>query len=64
VRHKNDSLGAILDSVFDGVECADDALVVGDVLLGIEGNIEVNLRVASGPNRRGKQCNWKSHLRG
>lgn len=44
VGHQDDSLGAILDGVLDGGEGADDALVVGDLGVGllVEGHVEVD----------------------
>ena len=33
----------MLASIFDGRERTDNALVIGDVLLGVQGNVEVNL---------------------
>lgn len=44
VRHENDGFGVLRDGVFDGGEGADDALVVGNVIFGVEGNVEVNLQ--------------------
>lgn len=43
VRHQDDSLGAILNSVLDGGQSTNDALVVGDLLVGIKGDVEVDL---------------------
>lgn len=43
VGHEDDGLGAIVESMLDGGEGTDDALVVGDVLVGVEGDIEVDL---------------------
>lgn len=45
VGHQDDGFGAIVDSVFDGGEGADDALVVGDLGVGllVEGHVEVDL---------------------
>ena len=43
VGHEDDGLGAILDGVLDGGEGTDDTLVVGDVLVGVEGDVEVDL---------------------
>ena len=43
VRHQNDSFGAMVDGVLDGVEGADNALVVGDLLLFVERDIKVDL---------------------
>jgi len=43
MRHENDSFGSLFDGILDGGERADDALVVCDVLVGIEGDIEVDL---------------------
>jgi len=35
----------VVDGVFDGGDGADDALVVGDFLVGVEGDVEVDLEV-------------------
>lgn len=43
VGHEDDGLGAMVDSVLDGGESTDDTLVVGDVLVTVEGDVEVNL---------------------
>ena len=43
----------MFDGVLDGGKRADNALVVGDALVGIEGYVEVNLRVASESD-----CRW------
>lgn len=43
VGHQDDSLGAIVESVLDGRDGADNALGVGDVLVLIEGHVEVDL---------------------
>ena len=44
VGHEDNGLGAIVDSVLDGGKGTDDTLVVGDVLVCVEGDVEVNLR--------------------
>ncbi len=41
--HENDGLGAMLFGVLDCWERADDALVVRDLLVGVQRDIEVNL---------------------
>jgi len=43
MRHEDDGLGAIVDSVLDCGKSADYALVVGDVLVGVERDVEVDL---------------------
>jgi len=43
MRHENDGLGAIIDSVLDCGKGADNALVVGDVLVGVERDVKVDL---------------------
>jgi len=43
VGHEDDGLGSIVDGVLDGRDGPDDTLGVGDVLVGVEGNIEVDL---------------------
>lgn len=47
VGHQDDGLRAILNSVLDGGESTDDALVVGDLGVGllVEGHVEVDLGV-------------------
>jgi hypothetical protein len=42
VRHQDDGLGTIVDSILDGGQGADDALVVGDGSA-VKGDVEVNL---------------------
>jgi hypothetical protein len=43
MRHKDYGLGSILDGVLDCGKRADDALVVGDPLVAVEGYVEVDL---------------------
>jgi hypothetical protein len=43
VGHEDDGLGAVLEGILDGGEGTDDALVVGDVLVGVERDVEVDL---------------------
>ena len=43
VGHEDDRLGTILDGVLDGGQGTDNTLVVGDLLLVVEGNVEVDL---------------------
>lgn len=43
VGHQDDSLGAIVEGVLDGGDGTDNALGVGDVLVLIEGHVEVDL---------------------
>ena len=43
VGHEDDCLGAIVDGVLDGGKSADNALVVGDLLVGVQRNVEVDL---------------------
>jgi hypothetical protein len=45
MRHEDDSLGAIVDCVLDCGKGADDALVVGDLLVAVERYVEVDLIV-------------------
>jgi hypothetical protein len=49
VGHEDDGLGAIVEGVLDGRDGADDALVVCDFLVLVEGDVEVDLK------RRGTQ---------
>jgi hypothetical protein len=48
MRHEDHSLGTIVDGILDGRDGAGDTLVVGNVLVGIEGNVEVDLAVMLG----------------
>jgi hypothetical protein len=43
MTHENDGFGTIFAGVFDGRECADDALVVCDLLVTVERDVEVDL---------------------
>lgn len=43
VGHQDDGLGAIVDGILDGRQSADNALWVGDVLVLIERDVEVDL---------------------
>jgi len=43
MAHKDDGLCAVVAGILDGGEGADDALVVGDLLVGIERDVEVDL---------------------
>lgn len=43
VGHQDDSLGAIVESVLDGGDGTDNTLVVGDFLVLVEGDVEVDL---------------------
>ena len=43
MAHENHGFGTMVNGVFDGGECADDALVVCDFLVAVEGNVEVDL---------------------
>jgi hypothetical protein len=43
VRHEHDDLGAVLHRIVDGRQRADDALVVGHLLVGVERDVEVDL---------------------
>ena len=42
VGHEDDCLGAVVDGVFDGWDGTDDALRVGDLLVGVQWNVEVD----------------------
>jgi hypothetical protein len=46
VRHEDDGLGSVLNGMLDCRERADNALVVCDVLVGVKGNVEVDLSIA------------------
>jgi hypothetical protein len=41
--HEDDGLSAVLGGILDCGKSTDDALVVGDLLVGVEGDVEVNL---------------------
>lgn len=41
--HEDDGFGAMVAGVFDGGNGADDALVICDVLVGVEWDVEVDL---------------------
>ncbi|POR33511.1 Uncharacterized protein TPAR_06301 [Tolypocladium paradoxum] len=43
VGHEDDGLGAVVEGVLDGGDGADDALVVCDLLVFVEGDVEVDL---------------------
>ena len=43
VGHEDNGLGAIVDGILDGGDGTDDALGVGDLLLGVKGDVEVDL---------------------
>jgi hypothetical protein len=45
VAHEHDSFCAVVAGIFDGGESADDALVVRDLLVGVEGDVEVDLDI-------------------
>lgn len=47
VGHEDNGLGAILDSVLDGRDGTGDTLVVGNVLVTIERDVEVDLYMVS-----------------
>jgi hypothetical protein len=51
VRHEDNSLGAIVDGVLDGRDGADNALGVGDLLVGVERDVEVDLVSISASGR-------------
>ena len=41
--HEDDGFGAIVNGILDGGEGSDDALVVGDLLVGVKWDVEVDL---------------------
>lgn len=45
VGHEDDGFGAIVDGVLDCGKCADYALVVGDLLVGVQRDVEVDLEI-------------------
>lgn len=46
MRHEDNSFSTMLAGIFDGGECADDSLVVGDFLVGVKWNVEIHLGVS------------------
>lgn len=52
VRHEDDRLGAVVESMLDGGDGTDNALVVGDVLVLVEGNVEVDLDGKKGISKK------------
>lgn len=48
MRHQDHGFGAGLDGMLDGGEGADDALVVSDFGIGVEGNVEIDLFLVLG----------------
>jgi len=47
VGHEDNGLGAIVDGVLDGRDGTGNTLVVGDVLVGVERDVEVDLYMVS-----------------
>jgi len=45
MAHEDDGFGAVVARIFDGGEGADDALVVCDLLVGVERDVKVDLEV-------------------
>lgn len=43
MRHEDNGLGAIVDGILDCWNGTGDTLVVGDVLIRVEGDVEINL---------------------
>lgn len=43
VGHQDNSLGAVVDGILDGGDGTGNTLCVGDILLGVEGDVEVDL---------------------
>jgi hypothetical protein len=43
VGHEDDGLGTIVNSIFDRWDGSGDTLVVGDVLVGIKRDVEIDL---------------------
>ena len=42
--HEDDGFGAMVAGVFDGGKGTNDALIVGDFLVRVEGNVKVDLQ--------------------
>jgi hypothetical protein len=62
VGHEDNAFCAVVDGVFDGGDGADDALVVSDFLVGVEGDVEVDLVVMVSIYSR-DDCSDESYLR-
>lgn len=45
VGHEDNSLGAVVDGILDGGDGTGDTLGVGDVLVGVERDVEVDLNI-------------------
>lgn len=43
VGHQDDGLGAVVNGIFDCGQGTDNSLVVGDVLFGVKGDVEIDL---------------------
>jgi hypothetical protein len=46
MAHEHDSFCAVVAGILDGGQSADDALVIRDLLVGVEGDVEVDLDIA------------------
>lgn len=64
MRHEDDGLGAVLDGILDGGQRADDALVVGDVLVAVERDVEVDLEIHQYQLPRKIKIEWGRDLHG
>lgn len=42
--YEDDGFGVMVDGIFDGGDGIDDMLGVGDVFVGVKGDVEVDLR--------------------
>ena len=45
--HEDDGSGAVFDGILDGRKGADDALVVGDLFVLVQGDVEVDLNLTT-----------------
>lgn len=41
--HEDDSLGSVIDSIFDGWDSSGNTLIVGNVLVRVERDVEIDL---------------------
>jgi hypothetical protein len=47
VGHENDGLGALFNGILNGGKSTNNTLVVGDLLVGVKRDVEVNLMMSS-----------------
>jgi hypothetical protein len=63
VGHQDDGLGAIVDGVLDGGDGTDNTLGVGDVLVGVKRDVEVDLESRAGLAGRGTHIVYSTRRR-